>query len=115
MSPISKLLENVLLELFGEHLISNDLQFGFKKKLGCLSAIFVLRQLTELFNGRSSNVDIASLDASKAFDRVNNFRLFSTLINKHITVIFIKTIVNLYLKLEIVIRWMELNQIINEF
>ena len=42
---------------------------------------------------------------SKAFDRVHNFRLFSTLINKHLPVIFIKTIVNCYLKLEIVVRW----------
>ena len=106
LSPIiSELFENVLLELYGKHLISSYLQFGFKKKLGCPSAIFVLRQLTEFFNSRSSNVYIASLDASEAFDRVNHFRLFSTLINKHLPVIFIKTIVNWYLKLEIVVRW----------
>ena len=50
LSPvISKLLENVLMELFGDHLISDDLQFRFKKKVGCLSAIFVLRQLVQFF------------------------------------------------------------------
>ena len=67
LSPvISKLFENVLLELYGEHLVSSDLHFGFKKKLGCPSAICMLGQLTEFFNSGSSNVYIASLDASKA-------------------------------------------------
>ena len=83
LSPvISKLFENVLMELFGDHLISDDLQFWYKKKVGCPNAIFVLRQLVQFFNNRSSNVNIISLDASKAFNRVNHFRLFSTLINK---------------------------------
>ena len=46
LSPvISKLFENVLIELFGDHLISDDPQFGCKKKVGCPSAILVLRQL----------------------------------------------------------------------
>ena len=59
LSPvISKLFENVLMKLFGDHLISDDLQFGFKKKVGCPSAIFVLRQLVQFFNDRSSNVYI---------------------------------------------------------
>ena len=69
-----KLFENLLLELFGQQIISNDLQFGFEKKLRCPSAIFFLRQLNEFFNSRRSNVYKASLDASKTIDRVNNFR-----------------------------------------
>ena len=73
---ISKLFQNVLMELFGNHLISDDLQFVFNKKVGCQIAIFVLRQLVQFFNSRSSNVYIASLHASKAFDRVNHFLLF---------------------------------------
>ena len=43
----------------------------------------------------------------------SHFRSFSILINKHLPVIFIKTIVNWYLILEIVIRWdgVELDQL----
>ena len=65
----------------------------------------MLRQLTGFLNSRSTNVYIVSFDASKAFDRVNRFRLLSTLINKHLTLIFIKTMVNWYLKFEVLIRW----------
>ena len=64
----------------------------------------MLSQLTEFFSSRSSNIYIASLDASKAFDKVNYFRLSSTLVNKHLPVNFITIIVNWYLKLEIVVN-----------
>ena len=93
------------MELFGDHLISDDLQFGFKKKVDCPSAIFVFRQLVHFFSNRSSSVYIASLDASKAFDRVNRFRLFSTLINKKFPIVFIKVIINWYSKLRTIVRW----------
>ena len=51
-------------------LYSNDLQFGFKKGIGCANAIHVVQQVVEHFNVRGSTVFISSLDASKAFDRV---------------------------------------------
>lgn len=79
--------------------------FGFKKNLGCNNAIFALRQSIEYFNDRGSKVYMASLDASKAFDRVNHFKLFSTLIKKGLPKIVVKIIVNWYSKLFVVIRW----------
>ena len=53
----------------------NDRQFGFRTGHGCNNAIFVLRNVIEYFNERGSNVYLASLDASKAFARVNHFQL----------------------------------------
>jgi len=54
----------------------NDLQFGFKKNMGCSHAIFVLQQCTEYFLQQGSNVYMAALDTTKAFDRVNHIKLF---------------------------------------
>ena len=70
-----KWFENVLLELYDEHLISRYLQFGFKEKLGCPSAMFLFIQLIEFFNSRSINVYIASLDACTTLDRSIHYRL----------------------------------------
>ena len=56
-------------------------------------------------NNSSSNVYIASLDVSKAFDRVNHFKLLATLINKKFPIVFIKVIINCYSKLRTVVRW----------
>jgi hypothetical protein len=82
LSPmISKLFEAVLLDIFSTFFLTDDLQFGFKKGLSCSSAIFTLRQTVDYFTSRGSNVYLASLDASKAFDRVNHFKLYTCLIN----------------------------------
>jgi hypothetical protein len=50
MPIISKIFEMVLLELYSECLVTDDLQFGFKKQLGCPSAIFSLRQIVNYYN-----------------------------------------------------------------
>jgi hypothetical protein len=93
------------LELYNNYLKTDDLQFGFKKQLGCPSAIFVLRQIVEYYNERGSNVYIASLDASKAFDRVNHFKLFSAMLKRGLPTSVVDLMANWYLKLSIVVRW----------
>jgi hypothetical protein len=90
---------------FSKHLHSDELQFGFKKGLSCSNALFALRQVVDYFTDRNSNVYIASLDASKAFDRVNHFKLFTTLIHTGVPKCFVDILHNWYLKLSIVVRW----------
>ena len=75
------------------------------KKIGCSNAIFVLRNVIEYFNERGSNVYLASLDASKAFDRVNHFQLYVTLMRRHVPVAFLNIIINWYSKLKVMVRW----------
>jgi hypothetical protein len=106
LSPvISKIFESALLDKYSHYMKSDDLQFGFKKGLGCTNAIFSLRKVVEYFNSRDSNVYLASLDASKAFDRVNHYKLFTTLIKAGLPKYFVDIIINWYLKLCIVVRW----------
>ena len=81
------------------------MQFGFKKNVGCSNAIFAVRQVIEYFNERGSNVYVAALDASKAFDKVNFYKLFSSLVHCGLPVHIIDSIVNWYSKLSIVVRW----------
>jgi len=106
LSPIiSKLFESVLLFKFSNFMCTDDLQFGFKRGLGCSNAIFALHQCVEYFNDRSSNVHIASLDASKAFDRINHYKLFTTLTRAGLPKFFVDTIVNWYTKVSVIVRW----------
>ena len=104
-SIFSKLFESFLLENYSPLLPSDNLQFGFKKKVGCAQPISVLRQIIEYFNNRDSNVYVASIDASKAFDRVNHYKLFSILISKGLPYVFICTIINWYNKLFVTVKW----------
>ena len=48
-STLSKLFEYVMLELFGNSLQSDSLQYGFKKGSGCVDAVFTFRESVRYF------------------------------------------------------------------
>ena len=48
---------------------------------------------------------IASLDASKGFDRINHYKMFSLLYKSSLPTVFINIIVEWYSKLTLVVRW----------
>ena len=75
-------------------MLSNYLQFGFKKHFSCSHAIFVLRQVAEYFVTHGSNVYMTALNAKKAFDRVHHLKLFNVLSDRKIPFFIIKVIVN---------------------
>jgi len=52
----------------------------------CRNAIFAVRNIINHFNERGSSVFMASLDASKAFDRVNHFRLYTALMKRNVPI-----------------------------
>jgi len=54
----------------------------------CRNVIFAVHNIVTYFNERGSNVFMASLDASKAFDRVNHFRLYTVLMKKMYRLLF---------------------------
>jgi len=68
---VFKIFEYCLLHKYEHFLYSDESQFGFKKNSVCLQALFVLSQVVVYFSTHGSTVYMASLDASKAFDRVH--------------------------------------------
>ena len=63
---LSKVLEYCLLHKFVSYFKSSELQFGFKKGLGCSDAMFVLNQTVDYFVSRGSTV-YGSLRRSESF------------------------------------------------
>ena len=84
---------------------SNDLQFGFMRNLGCSHAVFALRQCVEYFIARGSTVFMASLNAKKAFDRVNHIKLLNRMCDIGVPRHVIKLIMNWYSKVMMIVRW----------
>lgn len=106
LSPIiSKLFEIVLLHICDDVLDTDALQFGFKDKIGCADAIFTLKSTLEYFVKRGSSVYIASLDISKAFDRVNHYKLYNSLLCAGVPVVIVDVLYNWYSKLVFAVRW----------
>ena len=82
--PVISKLELVLLEVCEQFLSCDELQFGFKKEVGCSVTIFALRGTIDYFKDRGSSISVAALDISKEFDTVNHFKLYASLINSGI-------------------------------
>jgi Reverse transcriptase (RNA-dependent DNA polymerase) len=62
--------------IWGDHLVVDDQQHGFKHGSGCTAAFFVLHTAGEYFTNHGSTVYVAALDTWNAFDNVNHCKLF---------------------------------------
>jgi len=89
---------------FEPYLYSNDLQFGFKKKIGCGPAMFTIQQVANYFSSRGCSIYITAIDASKAFDRINHDTLFHKLLLRKLPFCFIGVIMDWYGKLYSCVR-----------
>ena len=74
---------------------SDERQLGFVKEGGTEKAIFIMKTFCIYFNERGSEVYVAALDASKAFDKVNHYGLLIKLSNLGIS----KPVVNVLVKM----------------
>jgi len=106
LSPtIAKLFEYLLMELYGDQLSSDALQFGFKKHSGCCHALFTFKETTKYFIKKGSKVYCAFVDASKALDKVLHNGLFVKLIKKNVSFRFVHNLKNWYSKLYASLMW----------
>lgn len=102
---ISKLFERVILDMSESYLQTDDTQFGFKKQIGCTNAIFVVRSTVDYFLQRGSSVYAAALDISKAYDSVQHYKLFSSLLRTGLPSWIVYVLVDWYSKLSVAVRW----------
>ena len=101
----SKMFEVCLYNYLSHVIVTNDLQFGFTADRGCQKALMVMSTVVDYFNDKGSNVFVAGLDVSKAFDSINHYGIFIKFINANIPVYVLNTFVNWYLKLSGCVKW----------
>ena len=101
----SKIFEIILLERYSALLSTTDNQFGFKPKHSTEMCTFVLKQVIEYYISLSSPVFICYLDASKAFDKVNHWHLFSKLIDRKVPHLIVRLLVRWYTQQSFVVQW----------
>ena len=80
-------------------------QFGFKAKHSTDMCILAFKEAILKYRDLSSNVYTCFLDASKAFDRVNHFKLFTTLSKRNVPMYIIRILIFWYTSQTMYVRW----------
>ena len=103
MTAASKIFEICILELLEMCLITHDHQFGFKSKHSTDMCIFTVKSFIKYM--QTSPVYTCFLDASKAFDRINNWTLFKKLIDCNVPLLIVRILLFWYEMQLVCVKW----------
>ena len=104
-SQILKLLDNVILLLWGDLLGSDSLQFGFKKGTSTTQCSWLVMEVASYYLRQGSPVIATLLDCSKAFDKCVYSSLFTKLLEKEVPPIVIRVLVCVYEEQQGCVTW----------
>ena len=100
--------EMALEEKFAPFLSTEDLQFGFKKQTSTSHALYVLKSTVDHFTKNDSNVYVAFLDCTKAFDRVSHYGLFLKLMDRGLPLPYLRIVIYWHLNMICKVKWLSL-------
>ena len=101
----SKLFEIAINGKLNQYLMSDHLQIGFKKRTSTSNALFMLKSTVDYFTARNSNVYVAFLDCTKAFDRISHYGLFIKLMDRHVPLPLLLLIIFWHLNMSCRVKW----------
>ena len=101
----SKIFEVLLLHKYREFLSSTDYQFGFKAGHSTDMCCYVLKEVIDYYTSSSSPVYLCFMDASKAFDKVNHFYLFTKLLKRGLPNIIVRVLYVWYTTQSFILKW----------
>ena len=102
---LSKVFNFCINKFIESYFNSDELQLGFVKEGGTEKAIFIMKTICNYFNERGSEVYVAALDASKAFDKVNHYGLLIKLCNLDIPKPTVNVLVKMICNLSFLVKW----------
>ena len=92
----TKILESIILSMVTSSACEDKYQFGFKAGHSTLLCTGVLKQTVSYYVNRGSHVLACFVDFSKAFDRVNYWKLFHQLLDDGIPASIVKCLAYWY-------------------
>ena len=97
-NSLCKLFDYIFIELNADSLKTDDMQLGFKRNHSTVLCSAINIETINHYVNEGSNVYSCLIDASKAFDRVHWGRLFKVLIERNVSTLFIRLLLDSYIR-----------------
>ena len=104
-SIILKVFDWVVLTILDKELQTDHNQFGFQEESSASMCTWTALEVVNYFVNRGSPVYACLLDYRKAFDLVNHVIMFRNLIDRKISLIFIRCMIFMYINQACYIMW----------
>ena len=104
-STISKVFENVILHRLEEYLWTTDNQFGFKSGHSTDLCVYALTEFIEYLKRRTTSVYVDFFRRKQAFDKINHWGLFKTLLNRDVPIYLVKILCYWYQHQSMYVKW----------
>jgi hypothetical protein len=105
-TSISKILESVLFQFVLSVDDIDKCQFGFKQGHSTTICTNVLKSVIGYYTSRGSHVFTCFVDFTKAFDRVNYWKLFNGLLDDGVNVYVVKLLTYWYSNQDVAVKWL---------
>ena len=102
---VCKVIDMVIMDLYGKYLQTSDLQFGFKPGHSTTLCTAVYLETVDYYVRRNTDVYSCLLDASKAFDKVHYGKLFKLLISRCVPFPIIRLLFDSYTRQQVSVSW----------
>ena len=102
---MSKIVETVLAPEIKSGTLFDDYQFGFKYGHSTGMCTSVFKNTVKHYTQQGSHVFVCFVDLSKAFDRVNYWKLFVTLLRDKVNVDIVRLLSYWYIHQEVCVQW----------
>ena len=104
-SLLCKLFDTCIIAKHYENLHSNTLQFAYKPNTLTVQCVSLIVETISYYLDKKRKIFMSTLDASKAFDKVNLLVLFNNLYKKHLCLLTLRLLMNSYCSQKMRIRW----------
>ena len=104
VTAASKIFELCLSVILKNYLFTQDQQFGFKSKHSTDFCIFTVKSVSKYYTQQHSPSYTCFLDASKAFDKINHFKLFRKLPDRKTPIVIMRILLFWYSKQTVCIK-----------
>ena len=105
VTAASKIFELCLSVILENYLFTHDQQFGFKSKHSTDFCIYTVKSVSKYYTQHHSPVYTCFLDASKAFDRINHFKLFRKLLDRKTPIVIVRILLFWYSKQTVCVKF----------